>query len=102
MLGLEDVSWEEAEGSGFVWFGEKEAEGQPYPPCSFLRRGHGEGSADLTGMLISKQGQGRFRPDIRKCFFIEHIIKYCTRLPGEVVDAPDCQCLRVIWAMVSL
>lgn len=31
-LVLEGMSWEEAEGSGFVWFGEKEAEGQLYPP----------------------------------------------------------------------
>lgn len=57
-LGLGGVTWEGAEGSGFVCFGEKEAEGQPHPLCSFLRRGHGEGSADLMGMLLSKQGQG--------------------------------------------
>lgn len=48
------------------------------PLCSSLRRGHGVGRADLMGMLVSKQGQGRFRMDIRKCFFIEYVIKYCT------------------------
>ena len=34
MLGLEGVSWEEAEGSGLVWFGEEEAEGTTLSPSA--------------------------------------------------------------------
>ena len=67
---------------------------------SFLRRGSGEGGAELFSLVSSdrmcgngsKLHQGRFRLDIRKHFFAERVVKPWKRLPGEVVDAP---CLSV-------
>ncbi|KAK4824025.1 hypothetical protein QYF61_009616 [Mycteria americana] len=51
-------------------------------PYSFLRRGSGEGGADLFSLR-------RFRLDIRKHFFTERLVKHWNRLPREVVDAPS-------------
>ncbi|KAK4822643.1 hypothetical protein QYF61_018595 [Mycteria americana] len=68
---------------------------------SFLRRGCGEGSADLFSLGSrdrtpgngSKLHQGRFRLNIRKQFFTKRVVKHWNRLPTEVVDAP---CLSVL------
>ena len=67
---------------------------------SFLRRGIGEGGADLFSLVSSdrtcgngsKLHQGRFRLDIRKHFFTERVVKHCNRFPRKVVNAP---CLSV-------
>lgn len=64
---------------------------------SFLRRGPGEGGADLLSLESSNQmpengsklRQGRFRLDVRKRFFTQRVVKHCSRLLGEVVGAPS-------------
>ena len=64
---------------------------------SFLRRGSGEGGAELFSLgssdrtcgNSSKLHQGRFRLDIRKHLFTERVVKHWNRLPREVVDAPS-------------
>lgn len=64
---------------------------------SFLRRGRGEGGAELFSLLStdriygngSKLCQGRFRLGSSKCFFRERVVKHCNRLPREVVNAPS-------------
>ena len=71
--------------------------GNLFALCSFLRRGSGEGGADLFS-LVSGDGtrengselrQGRFRLDIRKHLFTERVVRCWNRLPREVVDAPS-------------
>ena len=67
---------------------------------SFLRRGSGEGGADLFSLVSSDRTHGngsklhqeKFRLDIRKHFFTERVVKHWNRVPREVVDAP---CLSV-------
>jgi len=64
---------------------------------SFLRRGRGDGGADLFSLgsgdrtrgHSSKLNEGRFRLDIRKHLFTEMVLKHWSRLPREVVNAPS-------------
>ena len=70
--------------------------------CSFLRRGRGEGGADLFSVGCSdrmcgngsKLRQGRLRLDMRKHFCTERLLKPWNGLPGEVVDAPSLSVLE--------
>ena len=86
-----------AEDFGFVWVGEKEAEGRPHCSLQLLRRGCGEGGADLFSLgssdtthgNASELHQGSFRLDVRKHFFTERVVKHWNRLPRELVDAPS-------------
>ena len=65
--------------------------------CSSLRRGRGEGGAELSSLGSrdgtpgngSKLCQGRFRRDRRKHVFTERVVRPWNRLPGQAVDAPS-------------
>jgi len=39
--------------------------------------------------------EGRFRPDIKKTFFIMRVVKHWNWLPREVVDAPSLETVKV-------
>lgn len=69
---------------------------------SFLRKGGGEGNAELFSLGSSdwiwwdnsKLHQGRFRLDIRKPFFTETVVKHWKKLPREEVDVPRLSVFR--------
>jgi len=71
-------------------------------PCSFLRRGLGEGDTDLFSLVSSdrtrgngsKLNQERFRLDIRKHFLTERVVTQWNRLPREVLGAPSLSVLK--------
>ena len=95
--GLEGMSCEEQLRTLGLSSLEKRLKGDLIVLCSFLRKGSGEGGADLFSLGSSdrmrgngsKLHQGRFRLDIRKHFFTKRVVKHWTRLPREVVHAPS-------------
>jgi len=64
--------------------------------CSLLRKGCGEGGADLFSLGSSdrtpgngsKLSQGMFRLDVGKHFYTDGVVKHWNRLSGEVLDVP--------------
>jgi len=71
--------------------------GDLFAPYSFLRRGRGEGGAELFSLGSSDRVRGngsklhqkRFRLGIKKHFFTERVVKHWNRFPSEVASAPS-------------
>jgi len=74
-------------------------------PYSFLRRGGGEGGAELCSLGSSdrtrgnhsKLCQGRIRLDVRKHFFTKRVVRHWNRFLERWSMSQACQCLRGIW-----
>ncbi|KAK4816365.1 hypothetical protein QYF61_015679 [Mycteria americana] len=87
--GLEGMSYEEQLGTlGLSSLEERRLRDDLIGLYSFLRRGSGEGAADLSSLGSSdrthgnhsKLHQGRFSLDIQNHFFTERVVKHCTGL----------------------
>jgi len=103
VTGLEGMSCEEQLRTlGLSTLEKRRLRGNLMALYSSLRRGHGEGGADLFSLVPSdrtrgngsKLHQGRFRLDIRKHFFTERVGKPWHRLPRDVVNTPSLSVFR--------
>ena len=97
MKGLEGTSCEEwLRTVGLSSLEKRRLRGDLIALYGFVRRGSGEGGADLFSLASrdrtrgngSKLRHGRFRLGIRKHFFTKKVVKHCNRRPREVVTAP--------------
>jgi len=101
--GLEGMSSEEQLRTlGLPSLEKRRLRGDVIAPYSFLRRGRGEGGADLFSLVSSDKAHwngsklchGRFRLDVRKHFFTKRVVKPWNRLAREVADAPSLSVLK--------